>query len=216
MMKWSTFVNDKLLEVKPNLQWIMKHYHPRFVGERWHSNRLSCCQEGARCWCKAWEPLCPGCRGTTCWPASCSPLEGETEWNPKGLRCWKPAPIPSSTSDSVGSLPVPPQPSAARRAGLWSQHLRCPCSYFASCLFFNSCFLPWDTLLGQSSSKFLVWGILWVFQRAMHMLCTLAPSVSTPSAHLMQSACPDGLRQRLPGNLSAIATKNQSFSDEVF
>lgn len=82
--------------------------------------------------------------------------------------------------------------------------------------FFNSCFLPWDILLGQSFSKFLVWGILWVFQRAMHTLCTLAPSLSTPSAHLMQSAPPDEFRQRLPGNLSAIATKNQSFSDDIF
>lgn len=152
--------------------------------------------------------------GQPSWPASCSPLEGETEWNPKGLRCWKPAPIPSSASDSVGSLPAPPQPSAASGAGSWSQHLRCPCSYFASCLFFNSCFLPWDILLGQSF--FQVSGLRDPISlpeghaHALHACPISINSVSTPDA------CPDELRQRLPGNLSAVATKNQSFSDDIF
>lgn len=80
--------------------------------------------------------------------------------------------------------------------------------------FFNSCFLPWDILLGQSF--FQVSGLRDPISlpeghaHALHACPISINSVSTPDA------CPDELRQRLPGNLSAVATKNQSFSDDIF
>lgn len=80
--------------------------------------------------------------------------------------------------------------------------------------FFNSCFLPWDILLGQSF--FQVSGLRDPISlpeghaHALHACPISINSVSTPDA------CRDELRQRLPGNLSAVATKNQSFSDDIF